>query len=141
MVKDKEAWHAAVYEVAKSHNLATEQQSQTLRNTALEQINEQIANYGATNCWKLVVLMLVIQSWPTFCDPMDRSPPGSSVHGILQARILEWAAMPFSGGSSPPRDWTQVSRIAGRFFTIWAIREALVETREYQNWRKNIIYQ
>ena len=48
------------------------------------------------------------------------SPPGSSVHGIVQARILEWAAMPFSRGSSGPRDLTQVSRIAGRFFTAWA---------------------
>ena len=46
---------------------------------------------------------------------MDCSPPGSSVHGILQARILEWVAIPFSRGSSQPRDWTQVSRIAGGF--------------------------
>ena len=46
------------------------------------------------------------------------------VHGILQARILEWVAFPFSRGSSQPRDWTQVSCIAGRFFTIWATREA-----------------
>ena len=52
---------------------------------------------------------------------MDCSPPGSSVHGILQARILEWVAIPFSGGSSWPRDWTQVSCIAGLFFTTWAI--------------------
>ena len=50
--------------------------------------------------------------------------PGSSVHGILQARILEWVAIPFSRGFSWPRDWTQVSCIAGRFFTVWAIREA-----------------
>ena len=50
--------------------------------------------------------------------------PGSSVHGISQARILEWSAIPFSMGSSPPRDWTQVSCIAGRFSTIWATREA-----------------
>ena len=47
-----------------------------------------------------------------------------TVHGILQARILEWLAVPFSRGSSQPRDWTQVSRIAGRFFTSWATREA-----------------
>ena len=53
-------------------------------------------------------------------DPMDCNPPGSSVHGILQARILEWVAIPFSRGSSQPRDWTQVSCIAGRFFTVWA---------------------
>ena len=46
------------------------------------------------------------------------------VHGILQARRLEWVAFPFSRGSSQPRDWTQVSRIAGRFFTSWATREA-----------------
>ena len=50
-----------------------------------------------------------------------------AVRGILQARILEWVAFPFSRGSSQLRDWTQVSHIAGRFFTIWATREALIE--------------
>ena len=54
----------------------------------------------------------------------DCSPPGSSVHGIFQRRILEWGAIPFSKGSSWPRDPTQVSCIADRFFTIWATREA-----------------
>ena len=58
-------------------------------------------------------------------NSMDCSLPGSAVHGILQTRILEWVAFPFSRGSSWTRDWTQVSCIAGRFFTIWAIREAL----------------
>ena len=67
-----------------------------------------------------------LQSCPTLCDPMDCSPPGSSVHGILQARILGWVAFPFSRGSSQPRDRTQVSHIAGRFFTSWATREALL---------------
>ena len=52
------------------------------------------------------------------------SPPDSSVHGILQARILEWVAIPFSRGSSWPSEWTQVSCNADRFFTIWATREA-----------------
>ena len=56
---------------------------------------------------------------------MDCSPPGSSVHGILQARILEWVAISFSRGSSWPRDRTQVSRIAGRCFNLWATRESL----------------
>ena len=56
----------------------------------------------------------------------DCSPPGSSVHRILQARILEWIAIPFSRGSSPPRDRTWVSHNAGRFFTVWATREAPV---------------
>ena len=55
---------------------------------------------------------------------MDCSPPGSSVHGILQGRTLEWIAIPFSRGSSQLRDQTRVSYIAGRFFTIWATREA-----------------
>ena len=58
------------------------------------------------------------------CNPMGCSPSGSSVHGILQAEILEWVATPSSRGTSQPRDQTQVSSIAGRFFTVWATREA-----------------
>ena len=58
------------------------------------------------------------------CDPTDCSPPGSSVHGVLQARILEWVVMPSSRGSSQPRDWNLVFCITGSFFTIWATREA-----------------
>ena len=54
---------------------------------------------------------------PTLCNPMDCSLPGSSVHGILQAITLKWVAMPFSRGSSWPRDWTCVSCTAARFFT------------------------
>ena len=61
--------------------------------------------------------MLSLQSYPALCHPMGCSPPGSSVHGILQARILEWIAIPFSRGSSQSRDWTRVFCIAGRFFT------------------------
>ena len=61
----------------------------------------------------------VTQSCLTLCDPMDHT-----VHGILQARILDRVAFLFSRGSSQPRDWTQVSHIAGRFFTSWATREA-----------------
>ena len=57
------------------------------------------------------------QLWPTLCDPMDCSPSGSSVHGILQARILEQVAISFSRGSSWPRDRTRASRTAGRFFS------------------------
>ena len=67
----------------------------------------------------------VTQSCSTLCDPMDCSPPGSSLHGILQARILEWVAIPFSRGSSRLRDGTQVSCPAVRFFAVWATREAL----------------
>ena len=64
----------------------------------------------------------VTQLCPTLCD-MDCSLPGSSVHGIFQARVLEWGAIAFSRGFSWPRDWTQVFRLAGRSFTVWATRE------------------
>ena len=60
------------------------------------------------------MLCFVAQLCPTFCDPMDCSPLGSSVHGILQAKVLEWAAMPSSKGSSQPRDRTWVSAIEPR---------------------------
>ena len=59
---------------------------------------------------------LVAKSRPTLCDPVDCSLPGSSVHGIFQARILEWAAISFSRGSSKPRDRTRVSHVVGRCF-------------------------
>ena len=65
-----------------------------------------------------------LQSCPALCNPMDCSPPGSSVHDILQASILEWVAISLSRGSSWPRDGTHVSWIAGRFFTIGALRKA-----------------
>ena len=61
---------------------------------------------------------LVTQLFPIHCDPVDWSPPGSSVPGILQARTLEWVAISFSRESSEPRDRTQVSRIVVRFFTV-----------------------
>ena len=63
-------------------------------------------------------LCLVAQLGPTLGNPMDYSLLGSTVHGILQVRKLEWVTMPSSRGSSQPRDQTQVSHTAGRFFTI-----------------------
>ena len=66
------------------------------------------------------VKVKVAQSCPTLWDPMDYT-----VHGTLQARILEWVAFPFSSGSSQPRDGTQVSLIAGGFFANWSMRESL----------------
>ena len=72
------------------------------------------------------------QSSLTLCDPMDCSPPGSSVHGILQSRILEWVAISFSGGSFQYRDQTVSlwsSALAARFFTSWATREAHISIR------------
>ena len=70
---------------------------------------------GLFGVWKWKSLSCV----RALCDPID-----NTVHGILQARILEWVAIPFSRESLQPRDWTQVSHIAGRFFTSWATREA-----------------
>ena len=65
----------------------------------------------------------VAQSCPTLCDPMDCSLPGSYVHGIFQAMVLEWIAISYSKGSSQPRDRTPVSCIIDRCFIIWATRE------------------
>ena len=65
------------------------------------------------------VKMKFAQSYPTLCNLIDYT-----VHGILQARILEWIAIPFSRESSQPRDWIQVSHITGEFFTNWGTKEA-----------------
>ena len=66
----------------------------------------------------------VVQACLTLCDTMDCSPPGSSVHGIIQTRILEWGAIPFSRGSSWPRDWNWGLLHCRQTFTLWAPREA-----------------
>ena len=81
----------------------------------------QTYSFSSSLVW-MWVKQKITQSCPTLCDPMDYT-----VHGILQARILEWVAFPFSRGSSQSRDQTQVSRIAGRFFTSWATKGSLWE--------------
>ena len=96
LVMDREAWRAAIHGVAKSRTW--------------------LSDWTELN-W---VKVLVTQSCLTLWDPTDSNPPGSSVHGTLQARTLEWVAISTSRGSSQPRDQTQVSRIASRLFTIWA---------------------
>ena len=78
--------------------------------------NKQVEVRVLYNKVKVTVKVLVAQSCPTLCNPMD--PPGSSVHETLQARILEWVAIPFSRGSSQPKGQSRVSRIADRFFII-----------------------
>ena len=87
---------------------------------AIVYANVASINWYDSNSLKVKVTHLC----PALFDPMDCSLPGSSVLGILQSRILEWVAVPSSRGSSWPRDWTRVSCIAGRFFTIWATRKA-----------------
>ena len=74
-------------------------------------------------CFSYCVKVKAAQSCPALCDPINYT-----IRGILQARILEWVAFPFSRGSSQPRDWTQVSCIAGRFFPSWATRETQENT-------------
>ena len=80
--------------------------------------------------WMTDLLLLPFsQSCLILCDPMDSGLPGSAIHGIFQARILEWAVISFSRGSSQPRNWAGVSGNAGRFFTDWATREAPLNCR------------
>ena len=93
---------------------------------------------GFTHMQSICVCAWLLSRVWLFATPMDYSPPGSSVHGILYTRILEWTAMPSSRGSSPPSDQTlisSVSCIAGRFFTGWAIREAHTEKVDGNNYR------
>ena len=68
--------------------------------------------------YTFILLVIITQLCSALCDPMDCSPPGPSVLGILQARILEWVAIPFSRGSSRPTDQTWLSSIAGRFYCL-----------------------
>ena len=84
----------------------------------MAQMVKNLSAMQETEAQSLVVLCLVAQLCLILCNPMDCGPPDSSVHGILQARILEKVAIPSSRGSSPPRDVTHVSCVAGRFFTI-----------------------
>ena len=141
---DGGAWEAAVHGVTKSRTRLSdftftfplscigEGNGNPLQCSCLENPRDGgawwAAVYGAAQSWTRLkrlsssssssMYVKVTQLWPTLCNPMD-----SIVHGILQARILEWVAFPFSRGSSQPRDRTQVSHIAGRFFTSWTTRE------------------
>ena len=100
MVKDRETWRAARSQRV-GHDLVRHSRTRLNMNN----------NNHKLKC-SLKMKVKVTQSCPTLCDPMDYT-----VHEILQARILEWVAVPFSGGSSQSRDQTQVSHTAGGFFT------------------------
>ena len=93
-------------------------------------LNKDVTYYHPRNLFLFSMLpatyqlkgnVLAAQLYPALCDPMDCSFSGSSVHGIFQAGTLEWVAIPFSMGSSWLKDWTLISCIAGKFFTIWVI--------------------
>ena len=81
--------------------------------------------YQTSNSFSLVFVQFLSLVW-LFCDPVNCSPPGSTVHGISQARILEWVATSFSRGSSQPRDRTYISCIGRRILYHWATREFLL---------------
>ena len=115
LLMDREAWHAAVREVAKSR---------TQLNWTISDVEHFFTCLFCISLETEMKWKSVTQSCLTLCNPMDYSPPGSSVHGISQTRILEWVPIPFSRGSSQPRDRTRASYIAGGYFTIWATREA-----------------
>ena len=122
MVKDRETWRAAVHGVTKSW---TQMNNWTTTTDLLCSLADTVTSHNLYNSpnYFIQCLLLSPQSCLTPYDPMDCSPPGSSVHGILQRRILEWVAIFFSRGSSQSRDWTWVSCTAGGFFTDWATRK------------------
>ena len=96
-------------------------------------LSSPIKDWIAPLQWKCRVLttgIVLSLSCVRLCDLMDCSPPGSSVHGLLQARILGWVAISSARGSSQTREKTQISRIAGRLFTVWATTEAHWTARE-----------
>ena len=130
----KNAWAGQVTQrpvPRRQHTLKQERESRTLSYQNGSRVVKQ-NDFGIGLTWVAILApqVLVAQLCPTLCDPMDCSLPGSSVHGILQVRILEWVAMPFSRRSYQPRDRTQVSHIVGRYFTIWTTWEAKVKVAQ-----------
>ena len=126
---DGRAWQAPVHGVAKSRARLSHF-TFTFHFPAWE---KEMATHSSILAWRIpgteepsglpsMGLHRVGHDWSDL-DPEDCSPPGSSIHGILQARILEWVAISFSRGSCRPRDRTQVSHIAGRRFNLWATRD------------------
>ena len=111
---DRGAWKATVHGIAKSQTRLSDFTSLTNKASGGEGIPVELFQIQKDNAVKVQVA----QSCQTPWDPMDCSPPGSSVHEILKARTLECVAVPFSRGSSRPRDLTRVSCSAGRLFTI-----------------------
>ena len=124
-MRDRETWCAVVHGVAKNR-------------TRLSDWTELNRKYTEDSIWctflscSTATKEKVAQLCLTLCDPISCSPPGSSVHEILKAGILEWVAIPFFRASSQPRDQTRVSCVTGRFFTNWATTDTKASTK----WKK-----
>ena len=134
-----------IQELMKGFHLTRERNERWLLNihskitklkTTLATLVQNIHNnyYLFSTSYVLDKCVLVAQSWPTLCNPVDCSPSGSSVHGILQARILEWVAIPFSRQSPWLRAQTLVSCIVVRFFNVWTTREAPYVRQSARQW-------
>ena len=108
----RDAWQATVHRVTESLTQLSMHYSQAIRRDKVI-LHKAMISRGKSECQSLVLTPCL-----TLFDPMNCSPPGSSVHEMFQARILEWVVIPFSRGSSQPRDRTWASCIASRFFTL-----------------------
>ena len=123
IVKDREVWHTAIHGVTKESDM-----TEWLNNKCISGLPKWLDDIESATKQDEKVKVKVAQLCPTLCDPVDYNTPGSSVHGILQVRILEWVDYPFSSLSAWSRIWTMISCIAGGFFTSWVAMEAIQDT-------------
>ena len=121
---DRGAWQSTVHRVTKSQTTWSYLACRYASWGSIKYINQVKGHNLKSLQWKLGLGIWSL-SCLTLCHPMDCSLPGSSVHGIFQAIVLEWIAISFSRGSSQPRAWTRVSLIVDRCFMVWATREVL----------------